>query len=326
MGILKTIISVFCTGIATAGLASGAFAAVVQENYLTGYAVSGGTTLEDQLRRSPSAPVSYSGTKMSGVADYGVLKAKTSASASGLGNIGNTGMTVRTGYSAKVEAAPGAVGLGGGLLTGDRVSLNVSFRVDGTAQSSSSSGGLGTSDFSSSLTIIDENNRIDFPACKDFPDGCFVPRLVDFTGHANSYSSGGSVYNDGGWDWDLKAKSALDVVTDHRSDSSSGGSAFAHLNTGILSTTIDTTIGATLDIMASLSLLSQAYDGAYSSIDFFNTFGFFLTPITEGAALTYTGITPAANFLTAVPIPAALWLFGSGLLGLIGVARRKARV
>lgn len=29
---------------------------------------------------------------------------------------------------------------------------------------------------------------------------------------------------------------------------------------------------------------------------------------------------------TLVPVPAALWLFGSGLLGLIGVARRKARV
>jgi len=29
--------------------------------------------------------------------------------------------------------------------------------------------------------------------------------------------------------------------------------------------------------------------------------------------------------VAAVPIPAAVWLFGSGLLGLIGVARRKAR-
>ena len=27
--------------------------------------------------------------------------------------------------------------------------------------------------------------------------------------------------------------------------------------------------------------------------------------------------------LTAVPIPAAVWLFGSGLIGLIGVARQK---
>lgn len=29
--------------------------------------------------------------------------------------------------------------------------------------------------------------------------------------------------------------------------------------------------------------------------------------------------------LSSVPVPAAVWLFGSGLLGLIGVARRKAR-
>jgi len=27
--------------------------------------------------------------------------------------------------------------------------------------------------------------------------------------------------------------------------------------------------------------------------------------------------------VSAVPVPAAMWLFGSGLLGLIGVARRK---
>ena len=29
------------------------------------------------------------------------------------------------------------------------------------------------------------------------------------------------------------------------------------------------------------------------------------------------------NFLSQVPIPAAVWLFGSGLIGLVGVARRK---
>lgn len=31
----------------------------------------------------------------------------------------------------------------------------------------------------------------------------------------------------------------------------------------------------------------------------------------------------SVDFQTAVPIPAAIWLFGSGLIGLIGVARRK---
>jgi hypothetical protein len=29
---------------------------------------------------------------------------------------------------------------------------------------------------------------------------------------------------------------------------------------------------------------------------------------------------------TVIPVPAAAWLFGSGLLGLVGVARRRARV
>ena len=40
-----------------------------------------------------------------------------------------------------------------------------------------------------------------------------------------------------------------------------------------------------------------------------------------------TGLTggECSDWVGAVPVPAAVWLFGSGLLGLIGVARRKAR-
>ena len=38
----------------------------------------------------------------------------------------------------------------------------------------------------------------------------------------------------------------------------------------------------------------------------------------------YSWAVHAGN-VGAVPVPAAVWLFGSGLLGLIGVARRKAR-
>lgn len=43
------------------------------------------------------------------------------------------------------------------------------------------------------------------------------------------------------------------------------------------------------------------------------------------AGFTNFGMTTSAYFAgsTPVPVPAALWLFGSGLLGLIGVARRK---
>ncbi len=39
------------------------------------------------------------------------------------------------------------------------------------------------------------------------------------------------------------------------------------------------------------------------------------------AGVNYTGITYAAS---PVPVPAAVWLFGSGLLGLIGISRKSA--
>ena len=43
----------------------------------------------------------------------------------------------------------------------------------------------------------------------------------------------------------------------------------------------------------------------------------------------FFGANANANIYTnvsAVPVPAAVWLFGSGLIGLIGLARRKAHV
>ena len=44
-----------------------------------------------------------------------------------------------------------------------------------------------------------------------------------------------------------------------------------------------------------------------------------------GTAMTagpFTGFSPYFS-ISSIPVPAAAWLFGSGLLGLIGVARRK---
>lgn len=42
--------------------------------------------------------------------------------------------------------------------------------------------------------------------------------------------------------------------------------------------------------------------------------------------ITFQGINPEIKIVVdiqAVPVPAAVWLFGSGLIGLVGVARRK---
>jgi len=37
-----------------------------------------------------------------------------------------------------------------------------------------------------------------------------------------------------------------------------------------------------------------------------------------------SGNSMTVTEITAVPVPAAMWLFGSGLLGLISMTRRKA--
>ena len=37
----------------------------------------------------------------------------------------------------------------------------------------------------------------------------------------------------------------------------------------------------------------------------------------------YTEVYNIAVTPSAIPVPAAVWLFGSGLLGLVGVARRR---
>jgi len=46
----------------------------------------------------------------------------------------------------------------------------------------------------------------------------------------------------------------------------------------------------------------------------------------EAAAGADAGMALVAANSTVVPVPAAVWLFGSGLLGLVGIARRKAAV
>ena len=46
-------------------------------------------------------------------------------------------------------------------------------------------------------------------------------------------------------------------------------------------------------------------------------------PFLGAAKFQSTGDGLQSDWVAAVPVPAAVWLFGSGLLGLIGVARRK---
>jgi len=61
-----------------------------------------------------------------------------------------------------------------------------------------------------------------------------------------------------------------------------------------------------------------------SDFNFFSTPDGGTGPFLSVARFQSTGFdTEGSDWVAAVPVPAAVWLFGSGLLGLVGVARRK---
>jgi hypothetical protein len=63
-----------------------------------------------------------------------------------------------------------------------------------------------------------------------------------------------------------------------------------------------------------MSLMDSVVSGGWSAWD----------GITDPFDFTNTYIGTTINPINPVPVPAALWLFGSGLIGLMGVARRRS--
>ncbi len=88
------------------------------------------------------------------------------------------------------------------------------------------------------------------------------------------------------------------------------------IDTGDLSFTFDANVGDVImlesffDLSAALRADGNGTPWFAMEGDFLNTASFALVPVTGGVSVA------------PVPIPAAVWLFGSGLLGLLGVARR----
>ena len=66
-------------------------------------------------------------------------------------------------------------------------------------------------------------------------------------------------------------------------------------------------------------------DGYFSRLDYSSSDKQFDSYIDGFYGSDFSGEWDYAE-LTSVPVPAAAWLFGSGLIGLIGVARRKVNV
>ena len=80
----------------------------------------------------------------------------------------------------------------------------------------------------------------------------------------------------------------------------------------------------TVDGVLLTDVQSNYWSGTEFSSGFALGFNFFngLQLIRDKGNLNY-GWAVRAGDVSAVPVPAAVWLFGSGLIGLLGLARRK---
>jgi len=89
------------------------------------------------------------------------------------------------------------------------------------------------------------------------------------------------------------------------------------------------TISGFIDISVNWSGTSFVQSGAFSGTHTGTTSGTFdigWTSPFDGPFGGQIGTYTATGTFSAVPVPAAVWLMGSGLLGLIGIARRRKAV
>jgi hypothetical protein len=105
---------------------------------------------------------------------------------------------------------------------------------------------------------------------------------------------------------------AYDILFDFPPPPGSGGSKFEAGETVVYTITSTQAITA-----SSFNFLSAegGGEGTYLAASKFNATG----PLQDGSAWVGDGGFPP------VPVPATVWLFGSGLIGLVGIARRKKK-
>lgn len=148
------------------------------------------------------------------------------------------------------------------------------------------------------------------------------------------------------------------IVTD--TEGSTDGTFAASFNggnvvgNGVLSQSITTVIGNTyllnldygvfgasntqnlqVELIGASTLLNQTLSDEGNNPNIFAEFSFGFIANSTSTTLSFTDLTTSlessgADFVidnisvSAVPVPAAIWLFGSGIVGLVGMSRRKA--
>lgn len=102
--------------------------------------------------------------------------------------------------------------------------------------------------------------------------------------------------------------------------------------TGISEGTIDNVAGTVngimvntfADVSGSFDVATIQFQAIGSGTSVLALTEFALNPWASGGAMINPIMEDSSLTVSAIPIPPALWLFGSGLLGLVGMARKKS--
>ena len=129
------------------------------------------------------------------------------------------------------------------------------------------------------------------------------------------------------WDANILALTSADVdllgqLTTAGWDTSSVSSAAGQLD--VLNASFATTFTGAFDILTlDFLALQQGVTTADLALNPIQGSDWVAGDFFTAIPVTYEGATVTVG---AVPVPAAVWLFGSGLIGLVGIARRRSPV
>ena len=154
------------------------------------------------------------------------------------------------------------------------------------------------------------------------------PNILTASGFANQLATGGSLFNIAGGSFDLVASVLDDGALTGGSLAIGGTIAGLGFNSGTLLTGSLSAIGFNqvndpLEFLFNVTGGDAA--GLYGSLGgiILNQTGFGGSWATSFTSAPFGSLSDVGT-VGAVPIPAAVWLFGTALIGLVGFGRRKA--